>query len=382
MPMLLAALAACEGARGAEDEPSAHDGVPVVENADGGDRPAWTLGPEPLTDIGGQDESALVLATSAVRTRDGIVVADAGTGELRWFDAAGRPLRTAGRRGGGPGEFQHIGWVGLLPGDSLAAWDPVLRRLSMFDPAGRFARHVSIPARGPLAWVAGVLDGRALIIADRAGVQPSAGEPAWRDTAVLLRVALAGGTADTLGRFAGTEWYSGGGRVMSRPLGRQTAATAGGGTVYVGTAEEYEVRAYGPDGRPRTRIRRPHAPVRVRREDREAYLARTVHVGGSAQDRRARAQALANAPFPQTMPPYTGLLTDARGNLWVRETQPPSATPPVSRWSVFDPRGRWIATVRGPARFRALQAGADWVLGVQPDSSDADHVRIYPLRKR
>jgi hypothetical protein len=345
--------------------------------------PEWTLSPEPLLDIGGEGQKALFMVTSAARTPSGgVLVANAGTGELRWFDASGQFLRAAGRRGGGPGEFQHIGWVGMVPGDSVAAWDPVLRRLSIFGAEGRFARAVPIPARGPLATLVGPLDG-ALLVATRIHVEPAEDAGVWRDSLLFLRVHLAGEVLDTVGRFPGTEWYADatGNRVQTRPLGKQTVAAVAENAFYVGTGDGYEVGAYGADGTPRGKIRKPHQPLRIAPRDRQAFLGEVVQVGGSEQDRQERTRMLADAPFPESMPPYTSLSTDAEGNLWVREMQRPGTTPETSRWSVFNPDGDWIATVRGPARFKAFQIGTDWVLGTQTDLDDAERVRVYRIRK-
>jgi hypothetical protein len=345
--------------------------------------PEWTLSPEPVLDIGGEGQKALFMVTSAARTPSGgVLVANAGTGELRWFDPSGQFLRAAGRRGGGPGEFQHIGWVGMVPGDSVAAWDPVLRRLSIFGADGRFGRAVPIAVRGPLATMVGTLDG-ALLLATRINAEPARGTLVWRDSLLFLRVPLQGGVPDTVGRFSGTEWYAdaGGNRVHTRPLGKQTVAAVAESTFYVGTGDTYEVRAYGPDGTPRGIVRKAHPPMPVRPGDREAFLAEVVQVGGTEQDRQERTRMLASAPFPESMPPYTSLGTDAEGNLWVREMERPGTTPEISRWSVFNPDGEWIANVRGPARFKAFQLGRDWILGTQADSTDAEHVRIYRIRK-
>lgn len=323
------------------------------------------------------------MVTSAARTPNGgVVVANAGTGELRWFDASGRPAGRVGRKGGGPGEFQHITWVGILPGDSVAAWDPLLRRLSIFGADGRLGRVVPIAARGPLATMVGTLDGD-LLLATRINAEPARGTLVWRDSLLLLRVPLQGGVPDTVGTFPGTEWYADatGNRVQTRPLGKQTVAAVAENTFYVGTGDGYEIGVYGADGTPRGKMRKPHQPLRIGPRDREAFLGEVVQVGGSAQDRQERTRMLADAPFPESMPPYTSLSTDVEGNLWVREMQRPGTTPETSRWSVFNPGGDWIAVVRGPARFKAFQIGPDWVLGTQTDTDEAERIRIYRIRK-
>ncbi len=86
-------------------------GVTVVENR----RPqpdmqlGWEIGAAPSLSVGGAvDDPAhdLFNVTDATRLADGaIVVADAGSGELRVFDASGVHRDSWGGRGEGPGEF-------------------------------------------------------------------------------------------------------------------------------------------------------------------------------------------------------------------------------------------------------------------------------------
>lgn len=359
-------------------------------DADGGDaasvpRPGgvaeWTLSEEPLTDIGG-GEDGLFVVTSAARTRDGIVVANAGTSELRWYDDAGRMTRTAGRRGGGPGEFRHIAWVGVLGGDSVAAWDPMQSRLTIFEADGRFGRSVAAPeVRSVLSTVAGRLGHGALVLTSPLDAGSEA-NGTWRDSIAILRFDIASGSVDTLGRAPGTEWVAsrggrGGERRESLPFGRATAVAAGPDGYYVGTADAYEIDAYGADGRLHRRIGRPHRPVRLGDEDRRAFAESLVQPGASPRERQETHGGWRTAPFAATLPPYARLTPDSAGNLWVQELARPSDADPASRWSVFDPQGRWIATVRGPPRARLLQAGSDWVLvdAVAPD--DTERVRLY-----
>src|SRR5262245_17257331 len=69
---------------------------------------------------------------------------------LRWFDTTGAFLYGTGRSGGGPGEFTgsegaEIARLWLLPGDSIASWEHQLRRMQVFDPAGKYVRTLSMP---------------------------------------------------------------------------------------------------------------------------------------------------------------------------------------------------------------------------------------------
>ena len=72
-------------------------------------------------------------------------------------------------------------------------------------------------------------------------------------------------------------------------------------------------------------------------------------------------------------------LVPPQGNLWVKEYSRPTDERP--RWSVFDREGRWLGTVETPDGFRVQQIGPDWILGVEKDELEVEHVRMYPLVK-
>lgn len=106
---------------------------------------------EPLLTMGVSDGDPRLmfnLVHSARRQADGtLLVADGGSREVRWFAADGTPLRVAGRRGEGPGEFR--GPLSLLPwaGDTVAVLDHDQRRLTLFGGSGEVVRtHTDSPA--------------------------------------------------------------------------------------------------------------------------------------------------------------------------------------------------------------------------------------------
>jgi hypothetical protein len=47
---------------------------------------------------------------------------------------------------------------------------------------------------------------------------------------------------------------------------------------------------------------------------------------------------------------------------------------------VHDAEGRLVARVRMPESFRPLHIGEDFVLGVERDDLDVEHVRMYRIR--
>jgi hypothetical protein len=388
-------LLGCEGV-GSGGSPSVQTrdsaGVRVVANA--GSAPGglgWTVDGAPLVSIGGDGGRGgpLFQVTDAMRLGDGrIVVASAGTRQVRIYGADGRLLREMGRAGEGPGEFRAPFWLDRLRGDSIAAWDPALRRLSIFTPSGDFVRAVTPSSlQGVFPQAIGVLPDGRFILASSTGTQvlPPPGQ-ARRDTAAYVVIDSTGAAVDTLGRFPGAEMIavgtpSTGFLLRPLPFGRQTVTAVRDGHLYVGTGERYEIAAYGSDGELRAVYRAARNSVPVTREDVRDYRRMLVTLGGNAQASAQAAKVLDDAPVPATMPPLTALEVDSAGHLWVQDPQKPGDAR-GSVWTVFAADGRVRGTVRLPAGLTVKQIGSDWVLGVVVDEDQVEHVRVHRLRRR
>jgi outer membrane protein assembly factor BamB len=108
---------------------------------------SWSISSDPIIEIGsvegagpdvfGRIESVAVLSAGT------IVVADGLSSELRAFDQQGRHLWTAGRRGGGPGEFTSLDGAYVAEGDSIVVAGGG-RVMSIFGSNGAYARQFQL----------------------------------------------------------------------------------------------------------------------------------------------------------------------------------------------------------------------------------------------
>ena len=330
----------------------------------------------------------------AVRLSDGtVVVADGTSRELRWFDASGRFLRTAGRGGGGPGEFQTLDGVLPYRGDSVAAWDARQKRLSVFTARGEFARAVTVAGAGGVSpGLRGVFSDGSFVLEPSASVQAflqmSPGER--RDSVAYVRVSPEGVLADTLAVQADREIVASrqGGVILQQTVlfGRDSYFTAGQGRAYAGQSDAFRINAVDSRGTPLLSIRlltpprrpsrddleRARAAAQADRRERNAQIARII----GAQTADAGAGELPSRP---TVPAFDHMLVDSRGYLWVREFVVDRAAP--SRWLVFESDGRWLGTVEVPGGLLVSQIGPDWILGRTKDELDVEYVRLYRLSR-
>ncbi len=96
----------------------------------------WHLAVAPVSEFGLREGLALHRVTGAVVLTDGsLVIADAGNHRLLHVSAQGELVRTLGRRGGGPGEFESI--TALFATDTtVLAYDGMQSRVTVWQPGG------------------------------------------------------------------------------------------------------------------------------------------------------------------------------------------------------------------------------------------------------
>jgi hypothetical protein len=105
--------------------------------------------------LGGEDEGPLSfsdLRSFAVGEDGTLYVLEARENEVRVFDGSGAFLRTIGRRGQGPGEFERANGVALTPDGHLWVYAPGARRLAQFTTTGEFVRNY-IPPVNSWGWI-------------------------------------------------------------------------------------------------------------------------------------------------------------------------------------------------------------------------------------
>jgi hypothetical protein len=364
-------------------------GVTIVENTRGSwsEDDAWRVAAEPSVDIGeleGDEPYQLFQVSGAARLADGrIVVANGGSSELRYFDPRGRYLESAGRKGGGPGEFEGVGAPTVIGTDSIAVYDWNLRRISLWDPDGDFVRSFGIqfPSGSPVA--VGPLDDGSWLFTKGFAFSPSEISTVVRDTAAYFRFDQAGELIDSIGRFPSYELFLQGSSqaawATSLPFGRSFATAVAPAGFYHGITDRYQILRYTVAGDLERVIRKHHQPIAVRDADIEDYKAERLEGASNDNWRRRLERMFSEIPVPSTLPAFQTFEVDALGYLWVAEYERPGAD--VQRWNVFDAEGLLLGTVVTPAGLQVHQIGADFLLASWRDDLGVEHVRLYDLER-
>lgn len=397
MPLLPAAAllvtAACAG-----EAPAARvmvrdsAGIAIAENewTDSASTTWWRVSATPEVDIGtleGAEEETLFRVVDAVRLSDGrIAVANGGTSEVRYYGPDGQHVRTTGRQGGGPGEFQRIAGLIRMGGDSLAVLDGGSRRVSLLDASGEFVVDQGIGNPDtPITLLGRAGDGTWVgssnsIVGGVNGLQDGL---ARRDLTLLRLEPGSTEIVDTVGSFAGSESYmqidQAGGQIRSiqimtsLPFRKTTTTVVRGDEVFVGTQDAPEVRVYGIEGELRRIVRTGAPSPPVTEAMREAWTDRRVATMPPERQEDARAASMA-LPAGETVPPYGALAVDRTGRLWVQDY---AGLVDAPAWTVYDAEGAQVGRVVLPAAFRPFDIGEDWVLGRETDDLEVEHVRLY-----
>jgi hypothetical protein len=235
------------------------------------------------------------------------------------YDAEGTLLRTFGRQGQGPGEFQQPMEIFLAGDGDLRVWDVVGRRLTRWTQDGALVGGSTLPRWGAL--IAPLPDGDLIWREGRR-------TPDGQDT-LFLRVDASG---EPVEQFANIPWPT---RTIDPPLGEITNtesdawwvgvvppsfAASPEGNVYLSSFAEYQVYAFAPDGAMRWALQVKHARPPLARAEIDLHMA--LHA------RRFPTRTEGQVDWPARQYALADLRVDGHGHLYVFPYVP-KGTPPT-----------------------------------------------------
>lgn len=374
-------------------------GVHIVEIPADAGVPAETLevGAVPGASFGAVDgppETVLYRVVGAFRLADGrIAVGNGGTHEIRYYRTDGSFDMAVGREGDGPGEFRSLSWIGSAGGDSVAAFDSRLDRMTVFTPDGLVARTFRLPEFPASNWeipiprwarVHGRLTTGEFVIGAYPGATTGVDfEGVQEDSVLYYFLGPEGEPAGaTVAAPADQDWVQASeNRVttLGVPFGRVAWAAPGPTRLWLAATDAPDLRAYDADGEVRTILRRDAASVPVRPSDVERYRARMIEDADPYPEWQEELRKLwPQLPLGTHLPRFSTLAVDELGRPWVQEYVPGDDNPP---WTVYDAEGRPFAAVRLPPGLRILAISRDEVIGLRIDDLSVEHLEVYSLSR-
>jgi hypothetical protein len=381
LPAVLLTLSACGGEGGA-----ASGWAGTVDTLAGGrvrvtspERGAWREGEgwklvEEMR-IGSVDEEGPTMFGGLTDLEvDGlgrVWAADDMAKEIRVFGPDGRHVRTVGRKGGGPGEFEQIGGMDVDPAGRVWVYDPPNMRFSVLDTAGALVTsHRRDQGMMMVPWRGGF---------DASGRlhDPSAFREGEEFTQVMLRYDSAMTPVDTLKlpRYEAAQFrlQRGQGLMLASvpftPSLLWNLSRAGG--VWMGITDRYELHHVTLAGDTTRTVSRSFTPTPVTQAEKDAELARMewfTSQGGKVDAGRV----------PNVKPAFQAIFEDEQGYLWISPSLPKDAP---RAYDVFDPEGRYLGRVDVPGEDRSLSLAIIRGASVHGIARDADGV-AYVVRYR
>ena len=405
LPVLLLFLLACGDA--GTPPPSSNTvtdsaGIRVVTTPPG-DLVYAELAEGPVLSIGqlsGPDELLFGRIQSARRDAAGnVVVADGQAYEIRIFDEDGRHLRSLGREGEGPGEFESLQGAWPVADGGIVAADIILDRITQFGPEGTATGTATFSGMEGLSGFPVGLAGPGMVLS---GVRPPyvyslaslSGSPKDIMDAMIggeenrrilfVRHRFDGTPVDTVaeGRDALRASVSRGTGMemevttLTVPFSPRSVAAGSSHGVVVTDGAAYGVQVFGENGSLRliARLDDPR-PIRT-----DAHVERYVRGSLSESNERQIQDVIERyrqSPLPDSLPAYTELLFAEGGEVWAQRYGLPDE--PMRRWDVFAPDGVYLGRVAVPASFRIEEVSRGEVLGVATDELGVERVQLREL---
>ncbi len=349
-------------------------GIAVVTN-ERAERPLdWRF--ERILDLGDADSGPTaffrVFPTSiGVDSASNLYVLDAGNYRVSVFDLSGRHVRSYGRQGGGPGEFDFPSDMAVSPAGEAAVYDFARRALVFFDAEGSYTGM--FPLAGTLARKVGLLDDGTIV----AAVTQTA---ATADSVDFRVLSFASDTVElaSVRRIDQSPSQQSACGPLARPpyFSPSVVWSAGGNRVALSDGVEYSVRVY--EGTRLTAIWRRDLPLMAATLELAAWEVNagdSLRVFGCVIPPEEAAEKIG---YADSVPILDSIAVSPRGGAWLMRR---TAVPGERRIDVLDVTGAYVGTLPPGSPFPALFRGPDEIVTVETDELDVLHVRVYRVHR-
>lgn len=346
-----------------------------------GDTEAWTIRSDPLLQIGvadGDEPYLLHNVQDVAMFSDGrIAVANGGSQEIRIYGRDGAHVMTIGRAGDGPGEFRSLASVDVTAADSVVAFDSGIRRVSVFDERGGYARSWSFesPGRGIYPSKARVLEDGSVVIAFLRGRMPGDPPGILREHGPVVRYSSDGHELGAIAQLPGEEWYYSEkqGILIALPFGRGSHFATTRNRVYIGDGNDLIAYAAAGDS---LHAVRPFEARAVAQGDIEGVNNRRL--SSIPAEARPKYHALfAELPYPDTLPRYSRIVGGDGEIILVEQYR--VSPDQQSWWQAIGVTGEPLALLELPVGYSPYRVNGSTVLGLTRDSTDVEVVVAYEL---
>jgi len=401
----LLALAACGSSETSEEPPSLGTAqspidsagvlISITDAAEASSPIGWTIDSVPELVLGtANDPDHEFFGVRGLRglPDGGVLVVDAISRELRFFNSAGRVVHRVGRKGEGPGEYDDPYLVHTIGTDSLLVWDGRLKRFQLLSREGEDPKTIRLAkpwpggSNPPLGAVGslmflGTWEMFRAVRNEPLGVKTMRFDFLWIEPETGVETPL--GVFGVQSSFVLGHTAAGISVSSHIPFVPKPSGTVSSDAALFTEGIEPEIEEYDLNGRLRRifRVDLPGRPVtrEVIERDIDYQLELSASFGATGSDRAKWDELYSQLPIPETLPAFSSLQSDEVGWLWA-EIYPWDHDAPTE-WMVFDPLGFARGTITTPAGLRVQRIGENFILGVWRDDWEVEQVHRYGLHR-
>ena len=274
-----------------------------------------------------------------------IYVSDYRSNNIKMFKSSGKFVKTLGREGQGPGEFQGPYYMSISK-DRMAVWELRNRRISILKLDGELTKHLQISINeGRPAKIRPLPNGDFVFGMEKLYYRDL--DKPQEYTIEIYSPELE--PKKTL--FSQQIWRN---RYIQTPnftnVPQPFAAlvywdVSPDGKIIVGFSESYTIEIYDSGKGKLSSFSHPYEPVKVTEQDKKQWFAQMTTTGPSGVTQGAPDYIVKNTTFPKHKPPYQHIMADSEGNILVFPYQRENVKN-VKGFDAFDPQGKFISFVQ------------------------------------
>ncbi|MCY4204894.1 MAG: 6-bladed beta-propeller [Bacteroidetes bacterium] len=310
-----------------------------------------------------------------VNSNDQLLVADSDANVIYVFSKNGNSLRTFGRSGLGPGEFESIRDMDIGLGDSVFVWDGRRSRLLVFEPETfQFSHDIDVETGDDYRTAGGLIsisNNQLLMRFTSYYSLFNSDEDQTFDT--IQKVSRNG---DPVGkpllempvtRHLLFRTESGMGLVLLPFIRHSLAKPDPDGTFYYGWSDSINFGVYSSSGDLLRRIRYPHKALPVTQQELDEHI--------QSMSEEARQVFHREGDVPKTKPAYSTFTVSDVGQIWLKYTQTSDSLD--ASWTVIDLDGQPVFSFELPPDVNVQVVKENRVYAIAELEDGAPYVVVY-----
>lgn len=271
-----------------------------------------------------------------------IFVLDFSDNNIKKFDNSGRFIKTIGRKGQGPGEF-NMPLSFALAKDRLAVWDMGNQRICTLTLEGELIQceNISFLTARP-TMLRALPNGDIIVETEKIyfnepdkpqdctlemitpELKPKkiiCSHPVWRNKHIKIQQGIAN---------------------LPQPYSPNLLwSVSSEGRIVVGFSETYEMTVYDTEGNRLFALTHPYDRIKVTEKDKRSFFEGMTHTSPRGIEKGAPDYVVKNTKFPKAKPAFNDILVDPEGNIWVHPYKKNEDDWHKS-FDIFNSRGEYI----------------------------------------